>query len=125
MKRTIILLIIPILFLVSCQNGSEKEGKSNKKYMFTVKKQTKTADTVANDTAKKFIDVGFTVPLKITTPIKLKQYLKDSINYVEEIDFTGDKIPDFICKMKLDSTGVGDEYWVSSNFKKIKKLQYY
>ena len=125
MKRTFMLLIIPFLCLVSCKNGAEKEGKSNKKYMFTVKKQLKPADTVTNDTARTFMDVGFTRPLRITTPVKLQQYLKDSINYVEEIDFTGDKIPDFICKMKLDSAGAGDEYWVSSNFKKLKKLQYY
>lgn len=125
MNRTIMLLIIPFLCLVCCKNRTDKEGKSNNKYMFTVKKQTKAGDTIKSDTIRTFMDVGFTRPLKISTPIKLKEYLKDSIDYVEEIDFTGDKIPDFICKMKCDSAGVGDEYWVSSNFKKIKKLQYY
>jgi hypothetical protein len=125
MKIKLLLSIISVVCLISCKNKADKEGKSNKKYMFIVKKQTKATDTVINDTARMFMDVGFKRPLKIATPLKLKQYLKDSINYVEEIDFTGDNIPDFICKMKLDSAGMGDEYWVSSNFKKIKKLQYY
>ncbi|MBB6274757.1 hypothetical protein HDF26_005239 [Pedobacter cryoconitis] len=125
MKRTLLSLIIPVVFLVSCNNSVDKEGKTHSKYMFTVKKQIKTADTLNNDTLRAFGEVGFTRPLRIKTPVKLQKYLKDSINYVEEVDFTGDKIPDFICKMKLDSTGVGNEYWITSNLKTVKKLQYY
>lgn len=120
-----IFLIILLACLISCKNRADKVAQSDRKVMIHQKRDALTPVTETADTARKFIEVGFTKPLKVKTSDELKKYLKDSISLVEEVDFTGDKIPDFICKMKPDSTGEGDEYWVTSNFKTIKKLKYY
>lgn len=105
MKKSLISIILFSWFLISC-----KDNQSEKR------------EQVFKTTNEQII---FIEPKKIQSNEKLEEFLKTSIYKVEEIDFTGDKIPDFICKGKPNSNRQGIEYWINSDFKIIRQDAYY
>lgn len=105
MKKKIVSIIIIFWFLVSCKDN-----------------QTKKNEQVLSSTNE---EINFIEPKKIQSFKKLEDVIKPSIYSVEEIDFTGDKIADFICKVKPNSKRQGIEYWISSDFKIIRQNVYY
>lgn len=104
MKKYLVCIII-FCFVISCKENQTK----------------KSSQTVSSTNE----EINFIEPKKIQSFKKLEDFVKTSIYYVEEIDFTGDKITDFICKVKPNSKGQGIEYWISSDFKIIRKNAYY
>jgi hypothetical protein len=108
MKQKLIVLIFLFGLFFSCRETKKKDTNSKKE-----------------DTITTFSNVGFITPKKIAVPENLKESIKEKIETVEEIDFTGDNIPDFICRAMLDKSGIGNEYWVSSEYKIIKSTKYY
>ena len=64
------------------------------------------------------------VPLISPTP-NLKKLIKQPIKHVERIDFTGDGVADYILKVpNRNDHYAGQEYWVSSAYKILKKTTY-
>jgi hypothetical protein len=105
MKKSLVAIMLFSCFLISCKDNQLEKREQ-------VKKTT-------ND------EIIFIEPKEIQSYKKLEEFLKTSFYKVEEIDFTGDKIPDFICKGKPNSNGQGIEYWINSDFKMIRKDAYY
>ncbi len=61
-----------------------------------------------------------------TKTIKNSQWIaKLKIKDIEEIDFDGDGIKDYICKSIPNDEGQQKEYWINSNFKIIKNKVLY
>lgn len=105
MKKSVVSIIMISCFLISCKDNQLEKKKQALKS--------------TNE------EINFIEPKKIQSFKKLEEYLKTSFYDVEEIDFTGDKIPDFICKVNPNSNRQGIEYWISSDFKIIRQNAYY
>lgn len=120
MKQKLLLIILTAL-LVSCKDNSGQETNSIKPD--NTKKETKTAVSKTADLSE--TAVYFIKSKKIAATDELKKSIKEEIESVESIDFTGDKIADYICKTPIDTSGIGNEYWISSEYKTIKKVKYY
>ena len=73
--------------------------------------------------AETFSEIKFKKPKKIALTDNLKKCIKEKIESVETIDFTGDNIFDFICRTKVTSIDMGKEYWISSKYKIIKQKE--
>lgn len=121
MKQKITLFLILTTVLISCKDTSNQETKPENS---TEQKVKNTASEVT-DSSKNFTAVYFLKSQKIPASNKLREYIKQKMDSVETVDFTGDKIPDYICRTAIDSLGIGDEYWISSEYKTIKKAKYY
>jgi hypothetical protein len=104
MKKYLVCLSI-FCFVISCKENQTK----------------KNSQTISST----YEEINFIEPKKIESFKKLEDFIKTSIYDVEEIDFTGDKIADFICKVKPNSKRQGIEYWISSDFKIIRQNIYY
>jgi hypothetical protein len=104
MKKFLVCIIIAC-FVISCKDNQ------------TIKNSQTLSST--NE------EINFIEPKKIQSFKKLEDFIKTSISEVEEIDFTGDKITDYICKVKPSSKRQGIEYWISSDFKIIRQNIYY
>lgn len=122
MNHNTILFAIFIGLLFSCKNNSKKNSE-NENIDKTIPKVENFKNVV--DSTKIFNEIGFEKTQIIKVNEKLKKSIVELIESVETVDFTGDKKLDFICKAKIDSTGIGNEYWLSSDFKIVKKLKYY
>lgn len=122
MKQSKIIFLILYVISFSCNEQSRLDSKNTyidlKK--LDIEKQTKES----SDSVHKFTVVYFKKPKTIEVSTQLKKCIKETIESVETIDFTGDKLLDFICKSKTDTFGIGFEYWISSDYKVIKKLSY-
>ena len=123
MTRLLLIIIFFITLFIACNNPSSEHLKIVDLDTFNNSQEKLKPENV--DSSNEFINIGFTKPKNVNASDKLRNSIDGEIINVEEIDFTGDKIPDFICKMKADSTGQGIEYWVSSNYKIIKTTKYY
>lgn len=118
-KATIIIFIISLF--ISCKEKNDKvENISSEK----VTEDTKQTESEIADSSTEFPTVYFIKSEKILATNELRKYLKEELDSVEKVDFTGDKIPDYICRTIIDSLGNGHEYWVSSEFKTIKKIKF-
>lgn len=119
LRNTLICFVIVSFFLfISCKDKSDKVEKTSSK---EITDDTKQIESEIADSSKELPSVYFIKSEKILATDQLKKYLKEELDSVEKVDFTGDKIPDYICKTTIDSLGNGTEYWVSSEFKTIKK----
>jgi len=123
MKQSLIIFIILFGLFGSCKET--KRQKPNSLNTDTIKQDNKILNSKIEDTVTAFTNVGFMKPKKITVTDNLKNCLNEKIETAEEIDFTGDNILDFICKAKADKSGIGNEYWISSEYKIIKTTKYY
>jgi len=123
MKESLIIFITLFGLFTSCRETKKQEPNSLN--TDTTKQDRKTLNFKIEDTVTAFTNVGFMVPKKIKVTDNLKKCIKEGIETVDEIDFTGDNIPDFICKAKPDKSGIGNEYWISSEYKIIKTTKYY
>ncbi|KQO22980.1 hypothetical protein ASF10_11590 [Flavobacterium sp. Leaf82] len=120
MKQKFLLLILTAL-LVSCKDSPKQETNSTK---------PKNTNQEAKNTVSKVADssktaVYFIKSKKTAATNELRKYITEKIESVESVDFTGDKVPDYICKTTIDTLGIGNEYWISSEYKTIKKVKYY
>jgi hypothetical protein len=120
MKQKFLLLILTAL-LVSCKDSPKQETNSTK---------PENTNQEAKNTVSKVADssetaVYFIKSKKIAATNELRKYITEKIESVESVDFTGDKVPDYICKTTIDTLGIGNEYWISSEYKTIKKVKYY
>ena len=105
MKKSLVSIILISCFLISCKDNQ-------------LEKKEQVLKTTNGE-------INFIEPKKIQSNKKLEEFLKSSFYSVEEIDFTGDKILDFICRAKPNSNRQGTEYWINSNFKIIRQNAYY
>ncbi|WP_123773901.1 hypothetical protein [[Flexibacter] sp. ATCC 35103] len=120
MKQKFLLLILTAL-LVSCKESSGQEINPVKPD--NTKQEAKNTVSKVADSLE--TAVYFIKSKKIAAPDELRKYIKEKIESVESIDFTGDKVADYICKTAIDTSGIGNEYWISSEYKTIKKVKYY
>ena len=123
MKQSLIISIILFRLFASCKEIKRQEPNSLN--TDTIKQDNKILNSKIEDTLTAFTYVNFMIPKKIAVTVNLKKCIKENIETVEEIDFTGDNIPDFLCKAKPDKSGIGNEYWISSEYKIIKTTKYY
>jgi hypothetical protein len=123
MKQSFLKIIFLLGFFTSCKETIKQDSNLSK--FDTTLQNKKTLKLEISDTATTVTDIGFMKPKKVEVTDNIKRCAKEKIESVEEIDFTGDKIPDFICKAKLDKLGIGNEYWISSEYKIIKITKYY
>lgn len=123
MKQNFILFVILTAILISCKDTLKPKTKSVNSD--TIEQKTTIAESEIADSSKIFTPVYLIKPEKTSITDKLRECIKEKIESVETIDFTGDKIPDYICKTTIDTLGIGNEYWISSEYKTIKKAKYY
>jgi hypothetical protein len=123
MKKNLILCSVLASLFISCKDTLKQETKSESSD--TTKQKMKNTASEISDSSKTFTAVYFIKSRKTPITDKLSECIKEKIESVETIDFTGDKIPDYICKTTVDTTGIGNEYWISSEYKTIKKAKYY
>ncbi|MEO5911384.1 MAG: hypothetical protein ABIP95_10880 [Pelobium sp.] len=83
------------------------------------------ADTVSTEAVPVFTTVTFIKAKGIQITTRLQDMIKETIDSVETIDFTGDQVDDYLVRTAGDKNSVGFEYWVSSDYKIIKKAKYY
>ncbi len=121
MKQNFILFVVLTTLLISCKDTPKQKNKSVNSD--TIDQKTTNIESEIADSSTGLPAVYFIKSEKILPTDELKKYLKEELDSVEKVDFTGDKIPDYICKTKIDSLGNGSEYWVSSEFKTIKKTK--
>ncbi|WP_157472345.1 hypothetical protein [Flavobacterium aquidurense] len=121
MKQKFLLLFILMALLISCKDTSGQKNNSVK--TDNTKQETKNTEAKGEDSSK--TAVYFIKTKKIPATNELRKCIKEEIESVESIDFTGDKIADYICKTAIDTLGIGNEYWISSEYKTIKKVKYY
>jgi hypothetical protein len=107
---------------MSCNDISKQQKKNQNSD--TTKPKADNIKAQVEDSSKIFVDIGFIKPAKIEATDKLKKCVKGIIESVETIDFTGDKITDYICRTKPGINGIGKEYWVSSDYRIIKNNKY-
>lgn len=91
----------------------------------TSSKYTDSETSKSMEVAPVFTTVVFVKAEGIPIPHKLQEMIKETIDSVETVDFTGDKVLDYIVKTKPDKQWVGFEYWISSDYKIIKKTKYF
>jgi hypothetical protein len=123
MKQKLILFVILTGLLLSCKDALKPKTKSINSD--TIKQKTTNIESKIADSSKTLPPIYFTKSKKITATDELIKCIREKINSVETIDFTGDNIPDYICQTPVDSLGIGNEYWISSEYKTIKKAKYY
>jgi hypothetical protein len=110
---------------MACNDRTDKNSNVLNTDSLLSSKAKEKAAPVNIDTIPVFTDLDFIKPKAVKPSGKLQQCVNGPIQSVSEVDFTGDGIPDFICKMKADTSGVGIEYWISSDYKRIKTTQHY
>lgn len=120
MKQNFMLFLILAATLISCKDAVKQETKEKNSAATSIKNTE--SETAASS---EFPSVYFMKSERIAATDELKKHVETEIDSVEVIDFTGDKIPDYICRTKMDSTGLGSEYWIKSDYKTIKKTKYY
>lgn len=105
MKNTTIIMLFVFFTMISCNTKVEhkKDASINAKPNKVVSKTITSTKTIKNS--------QWIAKLKI----------KD----IEEIDFDGDGIKDYICKSIPNDEGQQKEYWINSNFKIIKNKVLY
>ncbi|MBS1916650.1 MAG: hypothetical protein JST87_10230 [Bacteroidetes bacterium] len=140
MKEKIIIIALLYGILISCkqpsaekanplqkdttQSSMQKDTTQSAMQGDTLRNKNPLPDYVGGNGAIVFGEAEFIKPKKMKVTDKLQQSIAEKIKSAETVDFTGDKIPDYICKSVTDSTGTGTEYWVSSDYKIIKKKRY-
>ena len=127
MRFSLKLLVLGLLFSscnLSCNQTDKKQDKIEKADTITIDLGTET-DTISIDSFEVFIDVAFNKAKGIPINDRLRDMIEEEIDSVETIDFTGDNILDFLVKRAGDKNSIGFEYWVSSDYKIIKKVKYY
>jgi len=123
MKHKLTLIVILTGLLISCKDTVRQETKSvNSKI---IKTEATNAKLKIVDSSKTFSGIHLVKSEKTAITDKLKEYVTEKIESVETIDITGDNVPDYICKTTVDTLGIGNEYWISSAYKTIKKTKYY
>ncbi|KFF10025.1 hypothetical protein [Flavobacterium hydatis] len=120
MKQKYILFIFLTALLISCKDTVKQENNAIKPD--SIKQEEKNTPSVTTDSSTA---VYFIKTKMIPATDELKKRITEKIESVESVDFTGDKIPDYICKTAVDSLGIGNEYWISSEYKTIKKAKHY
>ncbi|SHL32275.1 hypothetical protein [Flavobacterium chilense] len=122
-QKFLLFAVLSGLF-ISCKDTlkTEKDAVNSD----TTEQKAKSTNEIATaDSSKTFQDVYFIKSKKIPVTDQLAKFIEEKIENVEAIDFTGDNIPDYICQAKVDSLGIGNEYWVSSDYKTIRKAKHY
>lgn len=125
MKLKLLLSIITVGLLISCKDASKQEKKSVTIDSVKLKPKEIITETETADSLKGYKIVDLISPKKIPATKELLNYLGEKIEKTETIDFNGDGILDYICQTKADSLGIGNEYWISSDYKTIKKTKCY
>jgi hypothetical protein len=123
MKQKLTLFVILTALIISCKDTLKPKTKSINSN--TIEQKTTNIESEVADTSKTFTAIYLIKSEKIPATDELREYIKEKIDSTETIDFTGDKIPDYICRTSIDTSGIGNEYWISSDFKTIKKTKYY
>ncbi|MFB9076732.1 hypothetical protein ACFFLS_24045 [Flavobacterium procerum] len=121
MKNHFITCIILIVLFSSCKDNSEKKTDSENSVKEEQKIDSLKSEEV--DSIQADPEISIIKPKTIPLTDELKKHIGEEIDSVKTIDFTGDKVLDFICIAKPDTTGIANEYWVSSEYKTIKKVK--
>ncbi len=127
MRISLKLLIFGLLFsccILSCNQTDKKQDKIEMADTTTISLDTKT-DTALTEAVPVFTAVAFNKAKGIPINTRFQNMIKETIDSVETIDFTGDNILDYLVRTEGDKNSVGFEYWVSSDYKIIKKAKYY
>ncbi len=123
-KSSIIALLV-YGSILSCSQTDKKHEEMAKADADTSGKYVDSEIPVAKRAVPTFINIGFNKAKGITISPKLQNIIKETIDSVETIDFTGDQVLDYIVKTKPDNLWEGFEYWISSDYRIIKKTKYY
>ncbi|KUJ62430.1 hypothetical protein AR687_08220 [Flavobacteriaceae bacterium CRH] len=123
MTLKFIVFVILTGLLISCKDTLKSKTKSVN--LDTIEPKTTNIESEIADTSKAFTALYLVKSKETPVTDKLRECIKEKIESAETIDFTGDEIPDYICKTAVDTLGIGNEYWISSDFKTIKKEKYY
>lgn len=91
----------------------------------TSSKSMETEISESIEEAPVFTTLVFNQAKGIPTNPRLQNMIKETIDSVETIDFTGDQVLDYIVRTGGDKNSIGLEYWISSDYKIIKKTKYY
>lgn len=127
MRISLKLLVLGLLFsisILSCKQTDKKQDKIELADTATNDLDTKT-DTALTEAVPLFTAVAFNKAIGIPIDTRLRNMIKETIDSVETIDFTGDQVDDYLVRTAGDKNSVGFEYWVSSDYKIIKKVKYY
>ncbi len=128
MKISVKSSIIAILVygsILSCSQSGEKQEEMATVEADNSSKYIESEIPVAKRAVPTFINVGFNKAKGITISPNLQNIIKETIDSVETIDFTGDQVLDYLVRTAGDKNSVGFEYWISSDYKIIKKNKYY
>ena len=74
------------------------------------------------DSSFQYKSIGFIKLLKFPKSKIPKVFMNGIVESAEVIDFNGDNKKDFIFKLKPDSLGIINEYWINSDFSIAKKV---
>lgn len=131
-KNIIVTLIAGLILVVACKqstvnkaNPLQNDTTQSPIQGDTLRSKNPQPDYIGSGGVIIFGEAPFVKPQKIKITDKLQRCISGKIKSAETVDFTGDKIPDFICKSIADTiTGSGTEYWISSDYKIIKTKEY-
>lgn len=114
MKTQIISLLFLTVLIFSCKANNIKQG-----YLVQKKPVDQSAPASESTYLKKM--------RKIEIPQKIKNLIKEEVYLAYTVDFTGDGVLDFICRVEvIDATDNPiKEYWISSDLNILKEQRGY
>jgi len=112
----ILLLNLFFLFYIF---GKAANSKFSHMYSFSIKSNN---IIFLKDSSNQYKSIGFIKLLKFPNSKKPKIFMNGIVESAEVIDFNGDKKKDFIFKLKPDSLGIINEYWINADFSIAKKV---
>ncbi|WP_166923175.1 hypothetical protein [Flavobacterium poyangense] len=123
MKQNFMLFLVLMTLLISCKDSLKQKVKSENPNI--AKQEVKILKSDTTTSSDKFPGIFSVKAKKGAVTTELSKCIGKKIENVELVDFTGDQITDFICRTLTDTEGIEDEYWVSSEYKILKKTKYY